>query len=74
MSLLRTQVQALLAELEQEISRDSLKGLLSVGRDLAGLGERSGLVNDAVERCLSDGTSLPLTLLWPPPRLPIVES
>lgn len=55
MQLLRGQVQTLLSELEQEISRDSLKGLLSLGRDLTGLGERSGLVNDAVERCLNDG-------------------
>ena len=56
-TLLRGQVQTLLSELEQEISRDSLKGLLSLGRDLTGLGERAGLVNDAVERCLNDGAS-----------------
>jgi magnesium transporter len=54
MSLLRTQVHSILSSLESEISRSSLKGLLSLGRDLTGLGERAGLVNDAVERCLVD--------------------
>jgi magnesium transporter len=63
MVLLRGQVQMLLSELEEEISRDSLKGLLSLGRDLTGLGERSGLVNDAVERCLNDGASIAYVLL-----------
>ena len=69
MVLLRGQVQMLLSELEEEISRDSLKGLLSLGRDLTGLGERSGLVNDAVERCLNDGASIAYVLLIVEPIL-----
>lgn len=55
MTLLRGTVLALLSDLEKEISREGLKRLLSVSKDLSGLGERVSLVNDAVERCLVDG-------------------
>jgi hypothetical protein len=58
MTVLRHQVRSLLTELEKEISRDSLKSLLGVTRALSGLGERVGLVNDAVERCLVDGACM----------------
>ena len=58
MTLLRGTVINLLSDLEKEISRDGLKRLLSVTKDLSGLGERVSLVNDAVERCLVDGQSL----------------
>jgi hypothetical protein len=59
MTLLRGTVLDLLSDLEKEISRDGLKRLLTVTKDLSGLGERVTLVNDAVERCLVDGQSRP---------------
>ena len=67
MTLLRKTVLDLLADLEKEISRDGLKRLLSVTKDLSGLGERVGLVNDAVERCLVDGQSPASRLSQPAP-------
>lgn len=57
MSLIRRDVRSLLSDLSDNISRDALMKLLELTKDLSGLGERVGLVNDAVERCLVDGLS-----------------
>jgi hypothetical protein len=55
MTLIRREVRELLEDLEENVSRNALMKLLELTKDLSGLGERVGLVNDAVERCLVDG-------------------
>jgi hypothetical protein len=57
MTLIRREVRELLQDLEENVSRNALMKLLELTKDLSGLGERVGLVNDAVERCLVDGRS-----------------